>query len=287
MPNTLLAHLILFIFTLHVLAANTSYVGYLISNFSDKNPTVQWYLSEGNDPSTYTFLNKGQPILESTVGTKAVRDVFLVTNSARNEWFMICTEDPTGGMLWAPSAHWDSSTSQYDLFWSTQLYSPADTSHRGTASLKRIRHATTKDFITFSAPTDYLAPSGVSIIDQEFLPLEQPGHYARFYKDETAGSRVVIEISTDGLFGTWKRVGNVRSEGRREGAAAFADNVVPGRYYVFLDDYTQYLPFVTENISAVPWGVPNWSGFPRGLKHGSVTALTREEYDAVASQYLA
>lgn len=74
-----------------VFAANSSYVGYLISTFSDKNPTVQWYLSKGNDPGSYTFLNKGQPILRSTVGTKAVRDVFLVTNSARNEWFMICT----------------------------------------------------------------------------------------------------------------------------------------------------------------------------------------------------
>jgi hypothetical protein len=71
--------------------ANSSYVGYLISTFSDKNPTVQWYLSKGNDPSTYSFLNKKQPILRSNVGTKAVRDVFLATNSARDQWFMICT----------------------------------------------------------------------------------------------------------------------------------------------------------------------------------------------------
>src|SRR3569833_832787 len=71
--------------------APRSYVGYLISTFSDKNPTVQWYLSKGNDPSTYSFLNKKQPIIRSTVGTRAVRDVFLATNSARDQWFMICT----------------------------------------------------------------------------------------------------------------------------------------------------------------------------------------------------
>jgi hypothetical protein len=71
--------------------ANSSYVGYLISTFSDRNPTVQWYLSKGNDPSTYSFLNKGEPILRSTVGTRAVRDVFLATNSARDQWFMLCT----------------------------------------------------------------------------------------------------------------------------------------------------------------------------------------------------
>src|SRR3569833_1723767 len=71
--------------------ANSSYVGYFISTFSDKNPTVQWYLSKGNDPSTYSFLNKKQLFLRSLVGSRAVRDVFLATNSARDQWFMICT----------------------------------------------------------------------------------------------------------------------------------------------------------------------------------------------------
>ncbi|KAK4450984.1 family 43 glycoside hydrolase [Podospora aff. communis PSN243] len=307
---------------------NHTFVGYLISTFSDPNPTVQWHLSKGNDPSTYSFLNRGQPILRSTVGTKAVRDVFLVTNSARDEWFMICTdldvtvpgfswdrvtrtgsrsmviwkskdlinwsgptltlvEDPTAGMLWAPSAVWDDTTSQYHVFWSSQLYEPSDPSHRGTATPKRIRYATTKDFLTFTPPKDYLAPPNRAIIDQEFLPLGKPGHFARFYKDETAGSRVVIETSTTGLFGTWKTVGNVRTEGRREGPAAWADNRTPGKYYLLLDDYTQYLPYETSDIGVVPWGVPNWPAFPRGLKHGCVTPLTEGEYEAVRGRYLA
>jgi hypothetical protein len=63
----------------------------LISTFSDANPTLHRYLSKGNDPSTYTLLNGGKPVLRSTVGTKAVRDVFLATNTARDEWYMICT----------------------------------------------------------------------------------------------------------------------------------------------------------------------------------------------------
>lgn len=188
-------------------------------------------------------------------------------------------------MLWAPSAVWDDTTSQYYVFWSSQLYSSTDQSHRGTASLKRIRYATTKDFVTFTTPRDYLAPAQNSIIDQEFLYLGQPGHYARFYKDESAGSHVMIEITSDGLFGTWTRLGSVRGEGRREGPAAFADNTTPGKYYLFLDNYTQYLPFQTSNISAVPWAVADWPNFPPGLKHGSVTPLTRQEYDAVVAKY--
>jgi hypothetical protein len=71
--------------------AASSYVGYLISTFSDANPRVQFYLSKGNDPSTYTFLNAGKEVLTSTVGTKAVRDVFLATNDARDAWYMLGT----------------------------------------------------------------------------------------------------------------------------------------------------------------------------------------------------
>jgi len=194
-------------------------------------------------------------------------------------------EDKTAGMMWAPSAVWDAATSQYYVFWSSQLYSSSDTSHSGTASLKRIRYATTKDFITFTTPRDYLAPAGSAVIDQEFLSLGQPGHYARFYKDESAGSHVVIETTSNGLFGEWTRLGHVRAEGQREGAAAFVDNLTPGKYYLFLDNYTQYLPFQTSNINAVPWAAASWPNFPAGLKHGSVTPLTREEYEAVASKY--
>lgn len=71
--------------------ADTSYVGYLITTFTDAVPKVQQYLSNGNSASSFTFLNGGEPILASTVGTKAVRDVFLATNDARSEFFIIAT----------------------------------------------------------------------------------------------------------------------------------------------------------------------------------------------------
>lgn len=70
---------------------NTTYVGYLISTFTDDVPEIQQYLSNGNSATNFTFLNDGQPILASTVGTKAVRDVFLATNANRSEFFTLGT----------------------------------------------------------------------------------------------------------------------------------------------------------------------------------------------------
>jgi hypothetical protein len=70
---------------------NTEYTGYLVSTFSDQNPQVQWHLSNGESLTGSRFLNKGRSILASTVGTRGVRDIFLTTNSARSEFFLIAT----------------------------------------------------------------------------------------------------------------------------------------------------------------------------------------------------
>lgn len=68
-----------------------TYAGYLISTFSDASPKVEQYLSNGNSATKFVRLNKGNPILTSTVGTKAVRDVFLASNSARTQFYLIAT----------------------------------------------------------------------------------------------------------------------------------------------------------------------------------------------------
>lgn len=68
-----------------------SFAGYLISTFTDNDPSVQMHLSVGNDPSRYTFLNAGAPVLKSDVGTRGVRDIFLTYNAARSKWIVLAT----------------------------------------------------------------------------------------------------------------------------------------------------------------------------------------------------
>ncbi|KAI9368521.1 putative arabinosidase [Aspergillus egyptiacus] len=307
------------------------YVGYLLSTFTDPNPQVFWYLSDASNPLAFRPLNGGSPVLRSTVGTQAVRDIFLTTNDERSEFFIIATdldinadgfswdaatrtgsrgltiwrsenlvdwseptlsiiEDSTAGMAWAPSVVYNSTSSTYYLFWASRLYSPTDDNHTGLATLDRIRYATTTDFKTFSPPSDYLAldEENIPLIDQEFLYLGTPGHYARFLKDENV-LHVYQEITTGGLFGEWERVGGYIVEEVTEGPAAWPDVSVEqgtGRYYLMLDNYEEYVPFVTEDIGSGDWEeVVNKEGFPAGLKHGNVVPLTRREYEAVAARF--
>ncbi|KAI0417097.1 family 43 glycoside hydrolase [Xylaria grammica] len=303
----------------------SSYVGYLVSTFSDALPQVHFYLSNSNSPTSFSYSNGGKPVLASTVGTGGVRDIFLTTNTARSEYYLLGTdldinvsgfswdkatrqgsrgivvwkstdlvewsspslqtiEADTAGMAWAPSAVWDDATSQYYVFWSSRLYSTSDTEHTGTASLDRIRYATTRDFATFSAPQDYVAEPDTPLIDQEFLRTGVDS-FTRFLKNETV-NQVYQENTTGGLFGSWTRVpGYLRPESPLEGPAAFADNVTPSLYHVWLDDYTQYVPFEASNLENPSWSASSTSGFPLGLKHGSVTPLTQKEYDAIAVAY--
>lgn len=188
-------------------------------------------------------------------------------------------------MAWAPSAVWNDDEQQYYLFWASRLYESTDPEHTGTASPDRIRYSTTKDFVTFSTPADYLAPEGIPVIDQEFQSLGTPGAYSRFIKDENL-LHVYQETTTDGLFGDWTRVPGYIVEEVTEGPAAFRDIENPDRYYLLLDNYTEYVPFVTNDILNGGWELADATNFPTGLKHGSVFMLTQGEYDAVVERYM-
>lgn len=190
-------------------------------------------------------------------------------------------------MVWAPSAVWDPKTSQFHIFYSSRHYQKSDPQHTGTATPDRIRYVSTTNFTTFTPPKDYIiAP--FPVIDQEFQYLGREGYYARFIKNERE-NKVYQEMSTTGVFGKWERVpGWVVNEAPREGPASFADNRREGVYHLLLDDYKKYVPFETRDIGR-PGGWVRTSttggGFPGVLKHGSVTPLTEQEYDAVAKKY--
>lgn len=188
-------------------------------------------------------------------------------------------------MVWAPSAVWDEKSAQFFVFWSSRLYDYADLNHTGEATLDRIRYTTTADFVDFAPARDYLALPDTPLIDQEFQYLGTPGRFARFLKNETV-LQVYEETTTSGLFGDWTRTpGYVRPESPLEGPASFADNITPGLYHLLLDDYTQYLPFETTDIGSGTYERTDAPNFPTGLKHGSVTPLTKAEYERVLSAY--
>ncbi|KAK7227896.1 hypothetical protein V2G26_000066 [Clonostachys chloroleuca] len=269
-------------------------------------------------------LNQGKSILNPDIGTGGIRDPYLTTNSDRSVFYLIATdlditvpgfswdtatrngslgivvwtspnladwsgpylptvEIPDAGMVWAPSAVYDETKGGWDVFWSSRFYdNPA---HSGWATYDRIRTSFTTDFATFSTPRDYVSFADTSVIDQEFQYLGAPGNYVRFLKNVTT-SQIFAEKTTTGIFGTWDRIpGNAREESPREGTLAYQDNVVADKYYLWVDDYIQYIAYETTDILNNAWEPTSSNGIPPSIKHGSVFSVTQAEYDLLLSKY--
>ncbi|KAK2015240.1 arabinosidase [Colletotrichum eremochloae] len=206
-----------------------------------------------------------------------------------NERFVV-VEDASAGMVWAPEAIWDPTKGQYLVHWASKFYAASDPDHTGSPGSTVIRYAYTSDFRTFSAPQTYIDKSPTDVIDLDILPISSDGRsFARFLKDETLKT-VFVEVTTDGLFGTWTRPGGSSAiiASGVEGPAAYWDNQVAGKAHVLLDFYGAdgYHPYETINVASnAGWTPSARTGFPSGLRHGSVLPINQTVYEALGTRW--
>jgi hypothetical protein len=211
--------------------------GYVFAYFTGNSVAgekIYLAASQGNNALRWTELNGGQPVLSSTLGTKGLRDPFLIRSPGGDKFFLIATDlsigggtswdeaqrhgsrhlevwestdlvawspqrhvlvsPPTAGNTWAPEAYWDDALGQYVVFWASKLYAESDPDHTGD-SYNRMLYATTSDFVTFSAPRIW-QDRGASRIDSTVI--KDGGTYHRFTKDEggvTGCSAIIQERS--------------------------------------------------------------------------------------------
>ncbi|KAJ4346642.1 uncharacterized protein N0V89_010573 [Didymosphaeria variabile] len=236
-----------------------------------------------------TDLNIGKTTWDASQRTGS-RGIFVWESTDLVSWTnerLVVVEDTSAGMVWAPTAIWDDTKSQYAVFWASKFYAASDSKHTGTPSAIRIRTAYTYDFKTFTTPKDYINYSPTNIIDIDILPLGN-NTYTRFLKDETAKT-VFTEISTTGLFGTWTRPGgsNAIIEKSVEGPASYWDNQVAGKAHLLLDFYggDGYHPYESADVKSGKWTASDKSTFPKNLRHGSVLPVTDAQGKAVSAKW--
>ncbi|KAI8945600.1 glycoside hydrolase family 43 protein [Xylaria longipes] len=83
--------------------ADSSLVGYVGAFFLGADPYVYLYQSNGNNPTSFKALNKGQPVLKPTKGTGGVRDPAIVQGGgaeAGNKWYIVGTDLNIGRTTW-------------------------------------------------------------------------------------------------------------------------------------------------------------------------------------------
>ncbi|KAI9925429.1 hypothetical protein ASPWEDRAFT_28874 [Aspergillus wentii DTO 134E9] len=196
---------------------------------------------------------------------------------------LVTVEDDTAGMVWAPDAIWDPDQSKYLVHWASQLYSADDTDHTGDATTTQIiRYAYTSDFKTFTTPKTWIDLKTASTIDLSILPVSD-STYVRFYVNgNTTGP--VVEVSTNGLLGDWTAPdGSVKNSASYEGPYPFWDNTVDGKAYL-LNDAVGSSPglaaWTSTDVTSGNFDKDSSSDLTF-MRHGSVLAITQDQYDAL------
>ncbi|KFH45106.1 Xylosidase/arabinosidase-like protein [Hapsidospora chrysogenum ATCC 11550] len=207
--------------------------GYAFSYFVDNSiagEKIYFAASNGNDALSWTELNNGQPVLESTQGTRGLRDPFMIRSPEGDTFYLIATDLSIGsgtswgdavrhgshylevwesndlvnwseqrhikvapsnaGNTWAPEAYYDEELGAYLVFWASSLYAEDDPDHTGE-SYHRMMYATTRDFVTFGEPVVW-QDNGMSRIDSTVL--READVYHRFTKDEGAAGTGCADI---------------------------------------------------------------------------------------------
>lgn len=212
-------------FTAHVKAKPTvaPYAGYAFAYFTGNSlagENIYMAASRGNDALHWDETNGGKPILTSTMGTKGLRDPFVIRSPEGDKFYMIATDlsigsgtswdssqrqgsqylevwesydlknwseqrhvkvsPSTAGNTWAPEAYYDTSIGAYVVFWASKIYAESDPGHT-TGVVNKMMYSTTRDFRTFSEAKVWNDP-GTSVIDSTVI--KDKDTFYRFTKDE-------------------------------------------------------------------------------------------------------
>ena len=192
--------------------------------------------------------------------------------------------DADFGCLWAPDVIRDFKTGEYVLHWSS---SHACNGYGDMA----IFCSRTRDFRHFTKPELLYRKEDAGVIDSAIYA--EDGLYYLFVKSDRNPERILLLQSAD-VQGPYTRVEAFDEsmlsieEGLYEGATA--TKLPDGRWCLLLDYYgvpgegQGYVPFVAPTLASGRFVRADGDfSFPYGYKHGTVTAITQEEYEAICA----
>jgi len=293
--------------------------GYLFVTFrGEATPmTEQIYFMLSDNGRRWKGLNDEEPVLISTLGEKGVRDPYILRSHDGKKFYLIATDlsinlngdwgravnagskslvvwesedlvnwsEPRlcrvapdeAGCTWAPEAIYDEEKGEYMAFW-------ASTSERDGEHKHRIWAARTKDFKKFGKPFIYIEKP-TTIIDTTII---RDGHtYYRFTKDERDKAITMEKCSS--IMGDWNEVDGfslAHLQGYEGPACFIMEPAMAGKkakWCLLLDQYSTgagYQSYETDDISSGDFEKGDRMDFPfEPVRHGSVLALTKAEYD--------
>lgn len=297
--------------------------GYLFVHFAGETENgEQIYFSASRDGLHWTDLNRGEPVLCSTLGEKGVRDPFILRSELDGNYYIMATDlriasgkgwqtarssgskkillwkssrlfdwsNPweyevpmeQAGCVWAPEACYDEERKAYLVFW-------ASLTQEASESRPKFKFfcSYTKDFLSFSVPKKYMERER-SVIDLTII--RDGGVYYRFIKDEETGG-IVGDFGHD-LQGPFEPLplDSLRQITGVEGPLVFP---LPNKkaWCLMVDRFKEragYLPLISLDLKKADFIPVPPTEYDLGVskkRHGSVLTLSEKEYKNLLEAY--
>lgn len=248
---------------------------FLVGNKSDEDPEIRFWVSK--DLINWTRYGTYRPDLSAIPGHP---------NALQR--------------IGAPKLFFDTPSGKFLLTWHTPTVQGVEEDPERYWASQRTLYALSKDLKTFEAPPRRLFDWNIATIDTIIQPEADGKTYCAIIKDErypsyewTTGKTVRISCAAS-LLGPYPQPGPPISPNFREAPTIIrAPN--DREWFVYYEQYagTSYGLSKAPTLSG-PWyqvsgnsGVPRWNRYemPDGLRHGSMIAISRKEYDALLKAY--
>lgn len=296
---------------------------YLFVHFTGEHENgEQIYFSVSKDGLHFTDLNNGRPVLISNIGTKGVRDPFIVRNTDTGRYYLIATDlrigsgtswsdavskgskdivvwsstdllswdgprscavgIPEAGCVWAPEAVYDENTKSFLVFFASNVRYQNESEAK-----QRIYCVKTQDFISFSSPEIYMERDH-HVIDSTVI--KDRGKYYRISKNETT-KKLEMEVS-DSLYNGFKPVisQTLNDIPGLEGPECYL--LPDGKTWCLIADRFAkglgYFPMLTTDLASGNFTVLDETKYDLGQskkRHGGVIIISDEEYTSLNNTF--
>lgn len=198
----------------------------------------------------------------------------------------LCTiGDERFGCLWAPDVLFDKKAGAYLLHWSS---AHADNGY----GPKAIYYAHTRDFVHYTKPQVLYRKEDAGVIDSAMY--EEDGQYYLFVKSEKNPANIIL-LQADTITGPFTRVQAFDQAMQHVEAGLYeaptAVRLEDGRWCLFIDYYgvpgagQGYVPFIAPSLKSGAFVRADEAfSFPYGFKHGTILAISMEEYERIKAK---
>lgn len=273
---------------------------YIFSYF--KTGEEKLFVATSENGLDWEDMNNGEPLFSSTVGTKTMRDPFIIqdhegifhllwTNGwnsqsigyARSDNLVDWSDERLLPVMenvsltkncWAPEAYFDVDEQLYRLIWSSTV-GEKERDHR-------IWSVTTSDFIHYSEPELFFDP-GYNVIDATVITTDEQKHYM-FFKDERGLNDPGTEFkairscpfSTRNGKTDFHKISDLLTSELTEGPTVFSvrSNVDHEKWIMFVDPFRKAGYEILESTDLTHWtDISSSVQLPAVPRHGSVISV--------------